>query len=108
MSTLENRIERLERTNRRLSFALLGLSILAGLGASFAELRSASFDTVRARSFVVEDEAGNLRGIFGFRSAAADNGFALIGRDGASGISLTPGVDSIRVAKADKSVGFIR
>lgn len=108
MSTLEKRIEQLERTNRRLCVALLILSTLAGVGAAFPELTSPRFDTVRARAFVIEDENENVRGLIGFRSENNENGIALIGRDGVRGFAITPGVAEVRVTKPDRSIAFIR
>ena len=108
MSTLEKRIEQLERTNRRLCVALLILSTLAGVGAAFPELTSPRFDTVRARAFVIEDEIENVRGLIGFRSENNENGIALIGRDGVRGFAITPGVAEVRVTKPDRSIAFIR
>ena len=108
MATLENRIARLERTNRRLCVALLVVSTLSGIGAAFPELTSPRFGVVRARAFIVEDENDNVRGILGFRTENNENGIALIGRDGVRGFSITPGVAEVRVTKPDRSVAFIR
>ncbi len=108
MSTLEKRIEQLERTNRRLCALLFVLSILPALGAAFNEPTSARFDTVRARAFVIEDENENVRGLIGFRSENNENGIALIGRDGVRGFAITPGVAEVRVTKPDRSIAFIR
>ena len=109
MATLEQRIARLERTNRTITcilFAFLLLGFL--LAAGFPELTSPRFDTVRARAFIVEDENDNVRGILGFRTENNENGIALIGRDGVRGFSITPGVAEVRVTKPDRSVAFIR
>lgn len=108
MNTLEQRIVRLERTNRRLCVALLVVSTLSGIGAAFPELTSPRFDTVRARALIIEDENENIRGIVGFRSENNENGIALIGRDGIRGFAITPGVAEVRVTKPDRSVAFIR
>lgn len=109
MATLENRIARLERTNRQLLFGLIvSLTTFLGIGAAFPELTSPRFDTVRARAFIVEDENDNVRGIVGFRSENNENGLGLIGRDGVRGFAITPGVAEVRVTKPDRSVAFIR
>lgn len=108
MSTVDQRIANLERTNRRLCIVLFVLSMLPALGAALQESPSPRFDTVRARAFVIEDENENVRGLIGFRSENNENGIALIGRDGVRGFSITPGVAEVRVTKPDRSIAFIR
>ncbi len=65
MST-EERLERLEKENRRLrKFASLGVILIASAVIAGASMKAGSAETIKARTFIVEDEGGNIRATLG-------------------------------------------
>ena len=65
MST-EERLERLEKENRRLrKFMSLAMILIASVVIAGASLQAGSAETIKARTFMVEDESGNIRATLG-------------------------------------------
>jgi hypothetical protein len=68
LNLIIGRLNKLEKQNRRLSFALALIALVAG-GLMFAGARFHRGRTVTARRIVLRDETGTTRAILGMRSA---------------------------------------
>jgi hypothetical protein len=86
-ATLTDRIDRLERRNRQLSRAVVGLVALPVALLTGAALAAPKGVVVKATQFVLEDDAGTKRGEF-FVGPDGSGRFILYGRDGRPAATL--------------------
>lgn len=88
MDALAARVERLERQNRWLTSALLIVAVGAALLVTLAAVAPPSIqDVVKAKSFAVVDDEGNVRAELGF-SADGSHGLVLRDADGSERATL--------------------
>jgi len=113
MGTIEERLAKLERTARRWRLAALGLAgcvvCVVGMGADGdSDSKDVIFKgAIQTTALTIIDKDGNPRALIGYPSDKDEMTFLLVGRDGNSGTVMWPGVERIKVTKADGTVKYI-